>query len=116
MRRSLAFAILLLGFGATLSGEARATTDEERRAALQGLYRLLMQQEICEFAVSDKQSDALEKGTGALEEALKMSEADVTKSYAEVEALMKKQPAKALCDPNGDAVKAYDKAMADVGK
>lgn len=99
-----------------LSGVAQADTDQERRDALQGLYRLLVQQEICEFAVSDAHSDALEKSSGALEEALKLGEADIDKLYKETEASVKKQNAKALCDPNGEAVKAYDKAMAELGK
>lgn len=103
---------LLLAFGSM----AQADPDQERKETLVALYRLLAQQEICEFAVSDAQSDALEKATGALEEALKLGEADIDKLYKETESSVKKQNAKALCDPNGEAVKAYDSAMAGLGK
>jgi hypothetical protein len=95
-----------------LAGPARAQSDP--RAELTQLYRLTISNDLCDFPLTETQSDLLARRQEELETTLDLSEDASQALYDQVERQMQKQKAAGLCDPKGEWAKAYAQDIADL--
>lgn len=111
--RTLA-AALSLAMAVLWNGGAWAEAGD--RDMLASLYSVTILQEICGFEISEAQSDAIGGITDKLEEQLELAEGEAQKFYEDVTQLLENTKPDELCDPKGEAAKAYVAALAMLGK
>lgn len=106
MRRfALACLVALNAAGAFAQG---SPADRER---LIELYQITISQDICNFPLTDKQSDLVATLTDRVEGRLNMGEDESQKLYDQIEAQMNAQKAAGLCQADGAWAKAYTKLV-----
>lgn len=113
LRTLILAAMALLGLCASAGAQQN---DQERRETLISLYMVTVAQDLCGFAVSDAQAEALTKKSDDLEDKLGMSEDEADKIYSQIEDQMKKQKDAGLCKPDGEGAKQFNKTLETLGK
>jgi hypothetical protein len=84
-----------------------AAAEKEPRAELIQLMRLAISNDLCDFPLTDAQSDALTHRQEELETRLELDDDASSKLYDQIEAQMRAQKAAGLCDPKGEWAKVY---------
>ncbi|MEJ1157108.1 hypothetical protein [Prosthecomicrobium sp. N25] len=104
-------ALLLIALAATLPARADAPDAELAR-----LYRLALSAEMCGFAVTPKQAEAIGKAMDKRIAALKLSDEAADKLYQEIEAGMDGEGWDGLCTKGGAWEKTYQAEVRKFGR
>jgi hypothetical protein len=115
MTRTLSHAAIAPAIiGLMLASTALAAPSDEDR--LIELDRIAISHDLCGFALSDEQSEALEEETDKVVAALGYGEDDAQKLYDQINEEMQRQKPAGLCNPKGEWGQMYDKAVGDLAK
>ncbi len=97
----------------TLGAIAQPSTDQ--RNTLINLDMVQISKDLCGFAMTEAQADAVAARVDQITEQLGMSDDQVQKLYGQLQAQMTRQKASGLCDPKGNWAKLYAKLLAGNG-
>ena len=114
MRRCFAWTLMCLAW-LPVPLAAQTASDSENHDALVEIYKLMISQELCDFAITDDQAAALVIVGDRLEEKLSLTEVASQKLYGQIAATLERQRAAGLCNPKGEWAKTYRAAVAKLG-
>ena len=110
--------LALLGSAAILfisALAAAAQPNADQRNVLINLDMVQISKDLCGFAMTEAQADAVAAHIDQITEQLGMSDDQAQKLYGQLQAQMTRQKASGLCDPKGNWAKLYAKLLAGNG-